>query len=140
MTQQHKKKCLQWCKKYKCWSSNDWKKVIFNYESRICLETGDDSGIFVWRTADKTFKEDCLKTKAKYQSSFIVGSCMTSQRVGKLCIVSQTINSETYVDILEHYLIPSFDEEFGDSSDFLFQDDNTSCHKSKQVKDFLNRN
>ena len=42
------------------------------------------------------------------------------------------------VDILKHYLIPSIEGAFGDSSDFLFQD--TSCHRSKQVKDFLNEN
>ena len=27
-----------------------------------------------------------------------------------------------------------------DSSDFLFQDDNASCHRSKQVKGLLNQN
>ena len=27
MTQQHKKSCLQWCKKHKCWISDDWKTV-----------------------------------------------------------------------------------------------------------------
>lgn len=140
MTKKHKKNRLQWCKKYKCWSSDDWKKVIFSDESRVCLGTGDNPGIFVWRRADEKFKEDCLKTKAKYQPSFMVWSCMTSQGVGKLCIVLQTINSEVYVNILEHYLIPSIEEAFGDSSDFLFQDDNASCHRGKRVKDFLNKN
>ena len=65
---------------------------------------------------------------------------MTSQGVGKLCTVSRTINLEVYVDISGHYLIPSIEEAFGDSCDFLFQDDNASCHKSKQVKDFSNQN
>ena len=65
---------------------------------------------------------------------------MTSQGVGKLCIVSQTINSEVYVHILEHYFISTIEEAFGDSSDFPFQDDGASCHRSKQVKDFLNQN
>lgn len=140
MTIKHKKSRLQWCKKHKSWSFDDWKKVIFSDESRICLGTGDGTGIFVWRRADEKFKEDCLKTKTKYQRSFMVWSCMTSQRVGKLCIVLRTINSEVYIDILEHYLIPSIEEAFGDSSDFIFQDDNASCHRSKKVKNFFNRN
>ena len=65
---------------------------------------------------------------------------MSSEGVGKLCIVSRKINSEEYVDILEHYLMLSIKEAFGDSSDFLFQDYNASCDKSKQVKNFLNQN
>ena len=68
MTQHHKKSCLQWCKKYKCWSSDDWEKVILSDESRVCLGTG----IFVWRRTDEKFKEDCLKTKAKYKCWFMV--------------------------------------------------------------------
>ena len=121
MTQQHKKSHLQWCKKlYKCWSSDDWKKVFFSDESRVFLGTGDDPGIFVWRRADEKFKEDCLKIEAKYQHSFIVWSCMTSVRVGKLCIVLRTINSQVYVDILEHCLIPRIEKAFGDSFNFLF--------------------
>ena len=69
----------------------------------------------------------------------MVWSCMISQGVGKLCVVSQTINSEVHVDILQHYLIPSIEEAFGDSSDFLFQDDNVPSHRRKRVKDFLKR-
>ena len=55
MTQQHKKSSLQWCKKYKCWSSDDWKKVIFSDKSHVCLGTEDDPGIFAWRRADDPY-------------------------------------------------------------------------------------
>ena len=65
---------------------------------------------------------------------------MTYQGVGILCIVLRTIKSEVYVDILEHYLISSIEEEFCDSPYFLFQEDNAYCHRSKQIKDFLNQN
>ena len=71
LTQQHKKSCIQWRKKHKCWSSVHWNKFIFSDESHVCLGTGDNPGIFVWRRADKKFK-DCLKTKAKYQCSIMV--------------------------------------------------------------------
>ena len=80
-----------------CWSSHDWKKVFFSDESRVWRGTGDDPGTFVWRKAEEKVKEDCLETKAIYQRSFMVWSCMTSEGVDKLCIVSRTINSEVYV-------------------------------------------
>ena len=85
-----------------------WRRLfsVMNF----CLGSRYDPGIFLWRKADEKFKEDCLKTKAKYQHSFMVWSCMTSQGAGKLCIVSWIINLEVYVNILEHYLISSIEE------------------------------
>ena len=59
----------------------------------------------------------------------MVRNFLTSEGVAKLCIVLRKINSEVYVDILEHYLMPSIEEVFGDFSD-----------RSKLVKDFLNQN
>ena len=59
---------------------------------------------------------------------------------GVAWIVSRTINSEVYVDILEHYLIRSIEDGFCDSSDFLFQDDDAFSHGSKQVKNFIDQN
>lgn len=140
MTKKHKKSRLLWCKKHKNWTINDWEKVIFSDESRICLGTGDDDGIFVWRRAEEKFRVDCLRSKTKYQRSLMVWSCLTSQGVGELCIVLRTINSEIYVDILEHFLIPSIENAFGESSDFIFQDDNASCHRSIRVKNYLKNN
>ena len=80
--------------------------------TNFCLESRDDPGIFLWRRADEKFKEDCLKIKGKYQRSFMVWSCMISQRAGKFCIVSQTIKLKVYVDSLMHYLILSIEEAF----------------------------
>ena len=37
-------------------------------------------------------------------------------------------------------MIPNIEEAFGDSSDFLFQDDKASSQRSKHIKDFLNQN
>ena len=59
---------------------------------------------------------------------------MTEKGVGKLCILYQNVNSETYIHVLEHFLIPSIEDWFGESSDFIFQDDNASCHRSKAIK------
>ena len=50
------------------------------------------------------------------------------------------VNSKTYIHILQHFLIPSVEIWFEDSTDFIFQNDNASCHRSKIIRNFLQQN
>lgn len=52
---------------------------------------------------------------------------MSKKGIEKLCILYKNFNSETYIYILEHFLISSTEDMFRDSAYFIFQDDNTSC-------------
>ena len=57
---------------------------------------------------------------------------MTYQEVGQLAIVLRIVNADVYREIFENFVLPSRDEWFADSSDFIFQDDNTFPHRSKK--------
>lgn len=140
LTKRHKRERLQWCRDHANWTVTDWYKVIFSDESRVCVGTGDDAGKFVWRRPNEKFDKDCLNFKKKYPESYMIWSCMTEKGVGKLCILYQNVNSESYIHILENFLIPSIEVWFEDSPNFIFQDDNASCHRSKAVKDYLRHN
>ena len=61
---------------------------------------------------------------------------MTNKGPGKLAVVKTTVNSGIYIDILDHILIPSIDNAFGDK-DVVFKHDNASCHRAKHVRDCL---
>ena len=65
---------------------------------------------------------------------------MTYQGVGQLVIVLRNVNADVHQEILEKFLLLSLDEWFGDSSDFIFQDDSASPHLSKKIKHFLKFN
>uniref|UniRef100_A0A3B5B7H8 Transposase Tc1-like domain-containing protein n=1 Tax=Stegastes partitus TaxID=144197 RepID=A0A3B5B7H8_9TELE len=43
ITPKQKKIRLQWAKEYQSWSVDDWMKVIFSDESRICIGQDDDA-------------------------------------------------------------------------------------------------
>ena len=58
---------------------------------------------------------------------------MASKRPGELAVVKTTVNSTNYIDILDHFLIPSIDNAF-EEKDVAFQDDNDSCHRAKSVR------
>lgn len=68
----------------------------------------------------------------------MVWGCMTSQGPGQLCILKLTVNAETFIEILDHFLIPTM-EMFDDDEKIIFQDDNSSCHRAASVRDFLER-
>uniref|UniRef100_A0A3B5PSX5 Transposase Tc1-like domain-containing protein n=1 Tax=Xiphophorus maculatus TaxID=8083 RepID=A0A3B5PSX5_XIPMA len=48
LTPKHKRTRLQWAKERQSWTVDDWMKVVFSDESRICIGQGDDAGTFVW--------------------------------------------------------------------------------------------
>lgn len=58
LTKLHRKKRLEWCKEHRHWTVDDWKKVIFSDESRVCIGAGDNVGQFVWRKTSEKFNED----------------------------------------------------------------------------------
>ena len=59
---------------------------------------------------------------------------MTYQRVRQLAIVMRNVNADVNQEILENFLLPSLDEWLGDSSDFIFQDDNALKILKHQTK------
>ncbi len=52
----------------------------------------------------------------------MVWAAMSSAGVGPLCFLKSTVNTAIYQDILEHFMLPSADELYGDA-DFIFQQD-----------------
>uniref|UniRef100_A0A3B5PQB0 Transposase Tc1-like domain-containing protein n=1 Tax=Xiphophorus maculatus TaxID=8083 RepID=A0A3B5PQB0_XIPMA len=44
LTPKHKRTRLQWAKERQSWTVDDWMKVVFSDESRICIGQGDDQG------------------------------------------------------------------------------------------------
>ena len=53
-----------------------------------------------------------------------------------MTVIKTTINSQIYIDILDHFLIPTIDNAYGDE-DVMFQDDKAFWHRVKCVRDFL---
>ncbi|KAJ7338226.1 hypothetical protein JRQ81_010934 [Phrynocephalus forsythii] len=62
---------------------------------------------------------------------------MPSAGVGPLCCSKSRVNAAVYRDILEHSMLPSADELYG-NADFIFQQDLASAHMAKSAKTWLN--
>uniref|UniRef100_A0A3B5QWB7 Tc1-like transposase DDE domain-containing protein n=1 Tax=Xiphophorus maculatus TaxID=8083 RepID=A0A3B5QWB7_XIPMA len=136
LTPKHKRTRLQWAKERQSWTVDDWMKVVFSDESRICIGQGDDAGTFVWCRSSEIYEEACLKKTTKFPQSLMIWGCMSGKGTGEMTVVNSSINAQVYIDILDSFLIPSIEQMFGDD-EVIFQDDNASCHRAKTVKAFL---
>lgn len=61
---------------------------------------------------------------------------MSLKRPGEMTIIASTINAHKYIEILDNFLVPSIENWSGDD-EVIFQDANTSCHRAKGIKTFL---
>uniref|UniRef100_A0A3B3QGW8 Transposase Tc1-like domain-containing protein n=1 Tax=Paramormyrops kingsleyae TaxID=1676925 RepID=A0A3B3QGW8_9TELE len=134
LTPKQEKTRLQWAKEKQSWTVDDWMKVVFSDESRICIGQGDDAGMFVWCHPNETYKDDCLKKTSKFPQSLMIWGCMSGKGPGQMAIITSTINAQVCVEILDNFLISSIESRFGNDN---FQDDNASCHRAQSIKTFL---
>ena len=59
---------------------------------------------------------------------------MSSAGVGKLCFLTTSkVNATAYLNVLEHFMIPSAEELYGDA-DFIFQQDLAPAHTTRSTK------
>ncbi|KAK7877779.1 hypothetical protein WMY93_031539 [Mugilogobius chulae] len=130
-------KRLKWVKQHSEWTAEDWQKVVFSDESRFCISFGDQ-GLRVWRRGGETYNHECVKRSVKFPQSVMVWGCMSARGVGKLCFLKKTVNAAVYQDVLETFLIPTVEEQFGEE-DFIFQQDLAPAHAAKSTKDWFTR-
>ncbi|GFU34670.1 hypothetical protein TNCV_1993821 [Trichonephila clavipes] len=66
----------------------------------------------------------------------MVLGCMSSHGVGRLHIVSGTVKTMDYIEILQKKLLPTARDLLGIQS-WIFQDDNAPCHRAKVDQKWL---
>src|SRR5205814_116062 len=63
-------KRVNWCKKYRSYTSEDWQKVIFSDESLFVVPVGEFGR--VWRKKDEAFKRECVRPKVRHPGSIMI--------------------------------------------------------------------
>ena len=58
---------------------------------------------------------------------------MSSAGVSPLCFIKSRVTADVYQEILEHFMLPSADELYGDA-DLIFQQDLAHAHTAKSTK------
>ena len=116
-----------------------WSKVLWSDESRFCLYQSDGR-VYVRHRVVEEYIDACMVPTARHGGGGImVWGCMMTQGVGHLAMVSGTLNSSGYIDLLENSMIPSA-HGLCVSDDFIFQQDNARCHTSRESMAWFEEN
>jgi DDE superfamily endonuclease len=142
-------KRLAWAEKYKDWTIEDWKKVIWSDESSIWIGVNPRRQ-WVHRPKGERFNSRYVKKTFKSaQVKVMVWACFTGERVGPLIVCDEGgIGADEYEEILYDGLFSLIDDileppedpdtiQVADENTFLFMQDNAPCHKAKEVLEFL---
>ena len=137
LTVKHKKNRLAFAKRYKDWTVEDWKKVVFSDETKINL-FGSDGLHYVWKKKGTPISDREVNKTLKFGGgSIMIWGCMTWNGVGAICHIIGTMDSDLYLQILQRNLEKTFRFRELKKEEIIFQQDNDPKHTAKKVKKYF---
>lgn len=135
----HKKKRMEFAVKYKEWTTEEWKRVIWSDETKIKLY-GSDGRKWVWDRPQASISERRVEATVKFGGgSLMMCGCMTAQGVGWATKIDGGLNGALYVDILDDQLLRTMRDNGLDRRDIIFQHDNDPKHTSLLARKWLSK-
>jgi transposase len=131
---------LEWATHHQHWTVQDWSEVIFSDEAPFHL--WQSSGrVYCWRGVGEEFLEENLASTVKHGGGSIqVWGCFNYNYKGPLYRIHGIMDADKYKQILIHQARPFLDDlerDFGFEP--IFQHDNDPKHKSKKVKNYMEK-
>lgn len=137
---QNVQKRLEWAKKHVNKDASYWDRIIWSDETTIQAIPSKKQVLF---RAHKSVESKDLPSVPVAQGggfSVMFWGCFSVLGRGELVALTETVNSETYCDTLEKYLMP--DLNFIRNvlkKDMLFMQDNARPHTAKATVEFLKK-
>jgi len=137
LTKKHKEKRLTWAKKYRTWTVDEWRKVIWSDETAFMLVNGDGRE-YCWTKEGDVLEEEQVKPTKKFGGGkLMLWGCITYEGFGFSCKVDGNMDAELYSQILRDELIQTIDYYHLDHSEIIFQQDGDSKHTSNLAQETL---
>ena len=137
LTKTMKTKRYKWGLKYKHWTKEDWRHVIFSDETHMFVQ-GQRSQ-HVQKSQNKKIRNAHIDQCVKHPQKKMFGGCFSFYGIGSLHPVEGMMRSQQYIEVVQQRVIPEMNRLFPDGSG-VFQQDLAPCHTLKQVKKFMNEN
>lgn len=136
----HRQNRLAFAKKYKNWTVEDWKKVIWSDESKFNV-FGSDGRQYCWKKLKEPLRSHHVKPTVKHGGgSIMVWGCITSQGVGFMCQIEDGLNAELYRSILSDEYLKTLEWYDLSKTQTIFQHDNDPKHTATSTKTWLQEN
>jgi len=145
-------KRLEWALKYKDWTVEDWKRVIWSDESSIWIGVNPRRQWVIRPPGERLNRKYVKKAFKGERVKVMVWACFTGERLGPLVVCDEGgIGAEEYEDIIYDGLFSLVDDllelpedpdtiQVADENTFLFMHDNAPCHKAAHILEFLKEN
>uniref|UniRef100_A0A3Q3J165 Transposase Tc1-like domain-containing protein n=1 Tax=Monopterus albus TaxID=43700 RepID=A0A3Q3J165_MONAL len=129
LTKAMKVKRYKWALKYKNWTKEDWRKVLFSDESHFFVQ-GQRSQ-HVRRSPTEKLCNAHIDQRVKHPQKKMFWGCFSYYGIGSLHPVEGMMRSPQYIELLQRKVAPELIKLFPDGSG-VFQQDLALCHTSKQ--------
>lgn len=134
LNERHRKNRLKFCKKYRNWNEEDWKKVLWTDEATFFVTGMGAKRVYRRSGTDPNLPQYILPT-VKHPTSVMIWGSFAYGGVGKLVYLppNETMNQYKYYELLNDEL----EESFEMSGATFFMHDGAPCHTAKLVTAWL---
>ena len=138
LTLAHRQNRLEFARKHRDWSTSDWSRVVISDESRFLLYRNDGRP-YVRHRPGEAYRDNCVQPAVKHSGGgLMVWGCMSESGVGELVLVNSRLCASDYISLLKQAL-PASVRSLGLQNEYIFQQDNASCHTAKLKKNWMAR-
>ena len=143
---------LHWALRYKDWTIEDWKKVIWSDESSLWMGANSCRQWVIRPPEERLNPKYVKRTFKNAHVKVMVWACFSGERLGPLIVCDEGgIGANEYMDILYDGLFSLVDDllqppedpdtiQVANEQTFLFMQDNAKVHKATEVMEFLAEN
>jgi hypothetical protein len=136
----HIKARLEVARKYKDWTVDDWKRVVWSDETKI-NRFGSYGREWCWRKRGERLQARHVQPTVKFGGeSLMIWDCFTTHGVGNMCQIEEGIDAKPYTEILDDFVFPTIDHYGMDRERLMFQQDNDPKHTSRLAREWFNEN
>ena len=152
LRQENVEKRLEWALRYKNWTVEDWKRMIWSDESSLKIGVNPRHQWIIRPKGERLNPKYVKKTFKGEGVTVMVWACFTGERLGPLIVCNEGgIGANEYQDTLYDGLFSLIDDllepledaetiQVATEETFVFMQDNAPCHKATEVLDFLKDN
>ena len=115
-----KRKRVKWAKKYKDWTENEWKKVLFSDESHFLVQ--GQHRHYVRRSEGEKVTEQHINQMVKQPQKKMFWGSFSFSGLGSLYSWLGIMNANKYINVVNHKVIRDMQIAFADGGG-IFQHD-----------------
>lgn len=134
LTPNHKRLRLEWAMQHCHWRSQ-WNRVVWSDEASVCLR-GRDGRLRVWMKPGDKVPDHLVLPVNQGGGRLLIWAAIWMNGRTELHIQRNNMNSEGYVDVLESHVVPLSSQLGNPSTDWIYMDDNATCHRSSVTNSF----